>query len=129
MNRRTMRQGCRDAGVNEPSPSVEHQSQQLIADTNAGNALYHGDAITAAGFTDVEITPVPSVYHAPASEGFWEEFLQFSVRTPIIMDRQTDETRAAIEADVAEAISDYESAGELSIPMPSFVVSAVRPAC
>ena len=87
------------------------------------------DAITAAGFTDVEITPVPSVYHAPASEGFWEEFLQFSVRTPIIMDRQTDETRAAIEAGVAEAISDYESAGELSIPMPSFVVSAVRPAC
>ena len=45
----------------------------------------------------------------------------------IIMDRQTDETRVAIEASVVEAISDYASTGKLAIPMPSFVVSAVKP--
>ena len=85
------------------------------------------DAIAAAGFTDVEITPVPSVYYADSVAGFWKEFLEFSVRTPIIMDRQTDETRVAIEASVVEAISDYASTGKLAIPMPSFVVSAVKP--
>jgi ubiquinone/menaquinone biosynthesis C-methylase UbiE len=86
------------------------------------------DAITTAGFTEVQVTPVPSVYHADTVAGFWKEFLEFSVRTPIILDRQTDEARAAIEASVVEAISDYASPnGELTIPMPSFVVSAVKP--
>lgn len=86
------------------------------------------DSIAAAGFSDVEIIPVPSVYHTVSAEVFWEEFLQFSVRTPMIMDQQTDEVRAAIEADVAESISGYDTGGELAVPMPSFVVSAVRPA-
>jgi ubiquinone/menaquinone biosynthesis C-methylase UbiE len=85
------------------------------------------DSIIAAGFSELEIALVPSVYHAASAADFWEEFLQFSVRTPIIMDQQTDEVRAAIEVDVAEAISDYELNGNLAIPMPSFVVSAVRP--
>ncbi len=84
-------------------------------------------AVTAAGFTDVQFTPVPSVYHANAADDFWQEFLQFSVRTPIIMDRQTDEARQAIEADVATAIAAFEKDGKLAIPMPSFVVSAVKP--
>ena len=85
-------------------------------------------SLAKAGFTDVEITPVPSVYHAASADGFWEEFLQFSVRTPIIMDRQSEDVRTAIEADVAAAISEYEAGGELAVPMPSFVVTATKTA-
>ena len=84
------------------------------------------NSMEAAGFSDVEIIPVPSVYHTTSADGFWEEFLQFSVRTPIIMDQQTEDARTAIEADVAAAISNYESGGAIAVPMPSFVVAAVK---
>jgi len=84
------------------------------------------NALASTGFADIEIVNVPSFYHGRA-DGFWSEFLQFSVRTPIIMDRQTSNVAKAIESDVATAIRDFESDGVLAIPMPSFVVSGRKP--
>ncbi|UWR03647.1 class I SAM-dependent methyltransferase [Ruegeria conchae] len=84
-------------------------------------------SVVAAGFSDVEIIPVPSVFHSDSADGFWEEFLQFSVRTPIIMDQQSETVRSAIKADIAAAISKFESGGKLAVPMPSFVVTAIKP--
>jgi len=84
------------------------------------------NTLVSSGFTDIEIVNVPSVYHG-RSDGFWSEFLQFSVRTPIIMDQQTSKVANAIESDVTMAIRDFESDGALAIPMPSFVVSGVKP--
>ncbi len=86
------------------------------------------EKLAEAGFIDVEVSPVPSVFCANSADGFWEEFLQFSVRTPIIMDQQTNEICNAIQTDVADAITQFESDGELAVPMPSFVVSGVKPA-
>ena len=84
-------------------------------------------ALAEAGFADVAFTPVPSVYHTTAIDSFWDEFQQFSVRIPIIMNQQTEDVRTAIEAEVSEAVSDYVTDGQLVIPMPSFVVSSVKP--
>ena len=83
-------------------------------------------SLASAGFEVIEINEVPSCYHGYA-DGFWSEFLQFSVRTPIIMDRQTPEVARAIEADVAKAIGEFETQGKIAIPMPSFVVSGKKP--
>jgi ubiquinone/menaquinone biosynthesis C-methylase UbiE len=83
-------------------------------------------ALSKAGFREIDITPVPSMYHGSA-DGFWDEFLEFSVRTPIIMRQQTKETAAAIEAEITAAMAEFEQGGMLAIPMPSFVVSGVKP--
>lgn len=83
-------------------------------------------ALSDTGFEQIAVTPVPSVYHG-AADGFWDEFLQFSVRTPIIMRQQTKESAAAIEADVTAAMAEFMNDGLLAIPMPSFVVSGVVP--
>jgi len=84
------------------------------------------NALSSTGFADVEIVNVPSIYHGSV-DGFWSEFLQFSVRTPIIMDQQTSNVAKAIKSDVATAIRDFESDGAVAIPMPSIVVSGVKP--
>ncbi len=83
-------------------------------------------AMSEAGFREIEITPVPSIYHGPA-DGFWAEFLQFSVRAPIIMRQQTQEAAAAIETEITAAMAEFAQGGMLAIPMPSFVVSGVKP--
>lgn len=85
------------------------------------------DALTAAGFENIEVAEVPSVYHGSIDD-FWSEFLQFSVRTPIIMQHQTDPVAAAIKQDVNAAMAEFEESGRLVIPMPSFVVSGIKPA-
>lgn len=83
-------------------------------------------ALTDAGFDDVEITEVPSVYYGD-EDGFWDEFLRFSVRTPIILDVQEPQVVQSIEEEIASRLKAFSDNGALAIPMPSFVVSAVRP--
>ncbi len=82
-------------------------------------------ALFDVGFREIEVTSVPSVYYGSA-DGFWDEFLEFSVRTPMIMRHQTKEAAAVIEAEIAVATAEFVQGGMLAIPMPSFVVSGVK---
>lgn len=83
-------------------------------------------SLVDVGFTNIDISNVPSVYHANSDE-FWNEFLQFSVRTPIILQHQTKDIIASIEKDVTSAVAEFVNDGKVAIPMPSFVVSGVKP--
>jgi ubiquinone/menaquinone biosynthesis C-methylase UbiE len=85
------------------------------------------DALAEAGFEEVRFADVSSTFHG-SETGFWSEFLKFSVRTPIILDVQLPEVVTAIEHEIARKLAAFSVDGRLEIPMPSFVVSAKRPA-
>lgn len=78
-----------------------------------------------AGFTDIQITEVPSVLHPPEGD-FFDNVMRFSVRMPIIVDAQTPEIRARIRDEVEAGLAPYRSpSGAIAVPVPSFVVSGV----
>ena len=81
-------------------------------------------ALEDAGFGEIEIAEVPSV-HFGNTATFWDEFLVFSVRTPIVLDAQTEAVRAAIRSRVEQAVAAFDDGGRFAIPMPSMVYSAV----
>ena len=81
--------------------------------------------LEAIGFRDIEIARVESTYYGQADK-FWGEFMQFSVRTPIIMNQQSEANAAAIEGEITASVAEFDSAGALAIPMPSLVVSGVK---
>lgn len=83
--------------------------------------------LEGVGFTGVEVREVPNVYRAPPGD-FVDNFLKLSVRTPLIFDRQSDEVKAVIRAEIEDGLAPYRTADGIVIPTPSFVVSAEVPA-
>ncbi len=84
------------------------------------------EAIGTAGFEDIEITEVSSIYHAPEGD-FFDNVVRFSVRTPLVLETQDPKVVATIRNDVNEAAKDYISNGRQVVPVPSFVVSGMVP--
>jgi ubiquinone/menaquinone biosynthesis C-methylase UbiE len=82
-------------------------------------------ALEDAGFGQIEIIEVPSVYFGETAT-FWEDFLRLSVRTPIVLESQTPEVRAAIRTDVLKAVSEFDRDGQFEIPMPSMVYASQK---
>ncbi|MBF9060060.1 methyltransferase domain-containing protein [Rhodobacterales bacterium HKCCSP123] len=80
----------------------------------------------AAGFHDIEVREVPSVYHAPDGN-FFENFMHLTVRGAMIVDAQTEEVVARIRQEMNTAASAYETADGVVVPVPSFVVSGRKP--
>jgi len=83
------------------------------------------EALGEAGFTDIAFTEVPIVLEAPA-EGFFDFFLRFGLRVPIIMAAQDEETTALIRRDVEAAAARHRIGDMLAIPAPAFVASGVK---
>ena len=79
-------------------------------------------AMEGAGFDDVQIVDVPIVLPAPA-DTFWDFFRKFSVRVSMLLERQTEDTRRRIEAEVLSSLERFAVNGLLLIPMPAIVVS------
>ena len=84
------------------------------------------DSLAAAGFTEIEFIEVPSVFRAP-SEDFFTYFMSFSVRVPIIMEHQSTKIVQAIEQEINYTMKEFDTGNGLLIPMPSFVVSGLKP--
>lgn len=82
-------------------------------------------ALEDAGFSDIEVTEVPSVYFG-AAETFWEEFQGFSVRTPIVLEPQTEEVKQAIAEEISAKVAEHAMGGRVEISMPSMVYSALK---
>ncbi|WP_319826388.1 class I SAM-dependent methyltransferase [Thalassovita sp.] len=79
--------------------------------------------LKAAGFRDFRSEIVENVLHAPGPS-FFDFFMKFGVRVPLILDRQDDEVRNAIRRDIDTLAAAYLSGGTYRLPMPSIVFSA-----
>lgn len=81
-------------------------------------------ALTEAGFVDIEVHHVPSVYHPPEGD-FFDNVMRFSVRMPMIYDAQTPDVQTAIREEVNAGLAPYRSAAGIVVPAPAFVMSGV----
>jgi len=84
------------------------------------------DMLAKVGFSDIAVREVPNILRAPAS-GFFDFFMRFGVRIPLIVNRQKDEVRAAIRAEFDRDALAFRAGDEICVPMPSIVVSGQKP--
>ena len=104
-----------DMSAVPPAPDAFAYSSPPVART----------ALEDAGFGEVDIIEVPSVYFGDTAT-FWDDFMRLSVRTPIVMETQTEDVRAAIRSEVESAVAAFDQNGRFEIPMPSMVYCAVK---
>lgn len=79
-----------------------------------------------AGFADVTITKVPNILRARRSS-FFDFFMDFGVRIPLIMAKQTRDVQRQTKLEMDERAARYRIDGEFRISMPSIVVAGRRP--
>lgn len=75
-----------------------------------------------AGFAGINSEIVENVLHAPGPS-FFDFFMKFGVRVPLILERQDADAQAAIRLGVDALAARYLSDGIYKIPMPSIVFS------
>jgi len=80
----------------------------------------------SAGFTDIAFEEVQNVLHAEGPS-FFDFFMTFGVRVPLIVERQDPEIRKRIRDDIDERAAVFFSDGLYRIGMPSLIVSGRRP--
>lgn len=79
-----------------------------------------------AGFESVAFENVPNVLYA-TGPSFFDFFMSFGVRVPLILERQTPNIRAQIREEIDAKAAAYFLDGLYTIPMPSLIVSGRRP--
>lgn len=84
------------------------------------------DMLMEVGFVRIAVREVPSILRAPA-DSFFNFFMRFGVRIPLIVDRQTEKVRATIRAEIDRDARAFLAGDELCVPMPSIVVSGQKP--
>jgi ubiquinone/menaquinone biosynthesis C-methylase UbiE len=104
-----------DMSLADPAPNAFALSDRAVCKSIMGEA----------GFNDVEIHEVPSVYHAPEGD-FFENIMHLTVRGAMIIELQTDEVVARIRDEMNTAAASYETDEGIVIPVPSFVVSGSK---
>lgn len=104
-----------DLSLVDPAPDAFHYSDRDLCQ----------QLLTNAGFSEVEIHEVPSVYHAPPGD-FFENVILLMVRGAMIVEAQSDEVKSTIREHMNKAASDYLTDGGIVIPVHSFVVSGKK---
>ena len=80
-----------------------------------------------AGFGDIAFEEVQNVLHAEGPS-FFDFFMTFGVRVPLIVERQDETTQQIIREEIDKRAAAYFSDGLYKIPIPSLIVSGIRPA-
>lgn len=82
--------------------------------------------LSEVGFTDIAVREVPSILCSPA-DSFFDFFMRFGVRIPLVLNRQSEEVRARIRQEFDKEAGAFLHDNEIRIPMPSIVVSGQKP--
>jgi len=83
---------------------------------------YVSDMMQAAGFRGIRFETVENVLHA-SGPSFFDFFMDFGVRVPLILERQDESVQNAIRQEIDTLASEYLADGYYKIPMPSIVFS------
>lgn len=81
-----------------------------------------------AGFVEVRFTEVPLAFHPEKPEDVLELTYKSAVRTPMVLELQTDEARERIHAAIVEDAKRYVKDGRMELAMPAVMGSARKPA-
>ncbi|MBM1691158.1 class I SAM-dependent methyltransferase [Sulfitobacter geojensis] len=88
------------------------------------NEAQVSEMMQSTSFTDLKAEIVENVLHAPGPS-FFEFFMKFGVRVPLILNRQDVNVQVSIREEIDEAAAQYLADGCYKIPMPSIVYSGV----
>lgn len=80
------------------------------------------DMMQKVGFRSVRFETVENVLHAPGPS-FFDFFMKFGVRVPLILQRQDENIQNVIRKEVDDLASEYLAGDGYRIPMPSIVFS------
>lgn len=80
------------------------------------------EMMSRANFTDIKTEIVENVLYAPGPS-FFEFFMKFGVRVPLILERQEPDVQKVIQKEVDQVTAPYLSDGVYKLPMPSVVFS------
>lgn len=87
--------------------------------SDEGNAF---EIMQRVGFSDIKTEIVENVLHAPGPS-FFEFFMNFGVRVPLILERQDPNIQALIRQEIDGLAAPYLADGVYKIPMPSIIFS------
>ncbi len=79
-----------------------------------------------AGFTDVQSRVVHNILRAPDAD-FFDFFMRFGVRVPLIVEAQPAPVQAAIKNAMNAEMAPYLTTRGYDVPMPSIVYSGQKP--
>jgi len=96
----------------DPAPNA-----YLLSDQTSVTEMMQG-----AGFSDIKAEIVENILHAPGPS-FFDFFMRFGVRVPLILARQDTDVQALIRQEIDELTKPYFADGVFKIPMPSVVYS------
>lgn len=101
-----------DMSLADPAPNAYVLSDESLV----------GDMLRKAGFDDVRFDVVQNELQIEA-DSFFDFFMTFGVRVPLILDRQAPDVVAKIKADMDARADEFRTGGAYRVPMPSLVVS------
>ena len=84
------------------------------------------DRMSVAGFENVEVREVPNVLAATGGS-FFDIFMVFGVRVPLIVSAQTDAVQRRIREHVDARFERFRTRDGYRVPIPSLVYSGRRP--
>ncbi|MBV2360623.1 class I SAM-dependent methyltransferase [Thalassococcus sp. CAU 1522] len=82
-------------------------------------------ALEAAGFETVETKVVQNILRAPDGD-FFDFFMQFGVRVPLIVAAQDADVQSRIRAAMTDHMAAYRKPGGFEVPMPSILFSGQK---
>ena len=82
------------------------------------------EMMTKAGFTNITTRELPTVLIATGDD-FFDFFMRFGVRVPLIVAAQPQDTQAAIRDAMNAAMAHYKTPTGYEVPMPSLLYSGV----
>lgn len=83
-------------------------------------------ALETAGFTNIEIERLETILFA-ADDDFFDFFLQFGVRVPLIVQAQDPQVRDALRLRINADMQPYKTETGYAVPMPSLLYTGVKP--
>lgn len=81
-------------------------------------------ALTAAGFADPVVTVLPLSWRTAKAEDVLDLIYKGAVRTPMVLEAQTDRVREAIHHAIMEESEKFRSGGTIEIRFPASMASA-----
>ncbi|HJM49929.1 MAG TPA: methyltransferase domain-containing protein [Alphaproteobacteria bacterium] len=84
------------------------------------------ELLTAAGFSGMETQQMPLTWNIPEPEGVLTMIRRSTVRTAMILDRQTPEARAKIDAHILEDARARLTDGGITLTFPALLVAATK---
>ena len=109
-------QGNPDVGLPD-APPADHLADPAVV----------AEILTAAGFVEPSLRDLPLVWRNRSARAIIETIYKGGVRTAMVMQAQSAEARARIEAAILEAAEGHRKDGVIELAMPAVLVTARKP--